>query len=244
MLLNTILPPDVNPQLLPAVHPLAKDPPFQDGLTVRDLPLSAYPTMPRESHPIHSASDIALQRAPGSHRCFPAAVHLSRLRIACTAFLLFLFHFQAFTADPPWPTLTGTFATFQAPPEMVRTANTLNVNGNIEIYDYPGFSLTFETSAGALPRGIKTDFAKALAYWSAERRKNWRVNHYLEDDQHLAYAAIRTVDDPTFRDVRLYHLSFGLAAGDKPFSIHIRFQRPEDLPAIERLLQSLKLKTL
>ncbi|MEI9898333.1 MAG: hypothetical protein WDN28_31865 [Chthoniobacter sp.] len=97
---------------------------------------------------------------------------------------------------------------------------------SIEVYECPNFSLTFESGNGALPRELRTDFEKAVAYWSGERRKDWRVSTYLEDDQHLAYAAIRTTGDPTFRDPRPLHLSFGFAAGDKPFAIHIRFQRP------------------
>ncbi|MEZ0257875.1 MAG: hypothetical protein ACAI37_21530 [Chthoniobacter sp.] len=196
--------------------------------------------MHRAFPPIPSTPAAAPQQAYLSRWSFPVAA----LRTAGVVFLLFTLTFQARAADPAWHALVGTFATFQAPPDLVRNANTMNVNGNIEIYDCPDFSLTFESGAGALLRETQSDFAKALAYWSTERRKNWRVNTYLEDDQHLAYAAIRTVDDPAFRDPRPFHLSFGLAAGDKPFSIHIRFHQPEDLVTIERVLQSLKLKTL
>lgn len=155
-----------------------------------------------------------------------------------------VFTLPAFAADSEGHRLAGAYATFQAPAGMARNTSNPKADGGIEIYDSPEFSLAFECGTGALPRELRTDFEKAVAYWSTERRKNWRVNSYLEDEQHLAYAAIRTGDDPTFRDPRPYHLSFGFAAGDKPFSIHFRFQRPEDLTAIERLLQSLKLKTL
>jgi hypothetical protein len=160
------------------------------------------------------------------------------------AFLLIAFAIQTFAADTEGHRLAGAYATFQAPAGMARNTSNPKADGGIEIYDGPDFSLAFECGTGALPRELRTDFEKALAFWSAERRKNWRVNSYLEDDQHLAYAAIRTIDDPTFRDPRPYHLSFGFAAGDKPFSIHFRFQSAADLAAIERLLQSLKLKTL
>jgi hypothetical protein len=34
-----------------------------------------------------------------------------------------------------------------------------------------------------------------------------------------------------------------LAVGDRPFSIHVRFTRPNDLIAVERLLQSLQFKS-
>lgn len=165
-------------------------------------------------------------------------------RIARTFFFLLIFAVQIFAADPAWLSLTGAYGSFQAPPGMARNLGTQKMDGNIESYEGPDFSLTFECGAGALPRELQADLEKAVAQWAAQRRKDWRVNTYLEDEQKLAYAAIRTASDPSFRDPRPYHLSFGFAAGDKPFSIHFRFQRPEDLVAIERLLQSLKLKTL
>lgn len=170
---------------------------------------------------------------------FPASLVHSKI-----FFLLLLLHVQAFAADPPWQTRAGAYASFQAPSDMARDTVTPKADGNIEIFDGTAFSLTFQCATGALPRELQTDLEKAIAYWSKERLKNWRVNTYLEDDQKLAYAAIRTVADPSFRDPRPYHLSFGFAAGDKPFSIHFRFSRPEDLVAIEKLLQSIKLKTL
>lgn len=158
--------------------------------------------------------------------------------------LLLVLTLQAVAAEPDWHALGGSYATFQAPAGMVRNTDNPKVDGTIEIFDCPDFSLIFQSGNGALPRELRADLQKAIAFWSAERKKNWSVNTYLEDDQHLAYAAIRTADDPSFRDPRSHHLSFGFAAGDKPFSIHFRFRRPEDLASIERLLQSIKLKTL
>jgi hypothetical protein len=149
----------------------------------------------------------------------------------------------AIAADPAWRPLAGAFATFQAPPGMAPSTETHGAEGNFERFECPDFSLTFDSDARALPRELQTDLVKAIAYWSTERRKNWKVNTYVEDDKHLAFAAIRTVNDSTFLDSRPFHLSFGLAAGDKPFAIHFRFRHPEDLTTIERLLQSLKLKT-
>lgn len=166
------------------------------------------------------------------------------LRLACAILLPLVFALQALAADSDWHSMTGAWGTFQAPADMIRNTDSSKAGENLEIFECPSFSLSFESGNGALPRELQTDLEKAVAYWSTECRKNWKVNTYLEDDQHLAYAAIRTANDPSFHDHRPLHLSFGFAAGDKPFSIHIRFQRPEDLTAIERLLQSLKLKTL
>jgi hypothetical protein len=156
-------------------------------------------------------------------------------------FLLLLFTRPALAADSAWHLVDGTYATFQAPPGMTCTTQAPKIGG-IEIFDGPSFSVAFECGASTLPRELQADFAKALGYWSEARRKDWKVNTYLEDDQHLAYAAIRTTADSIFRDPRPYHLSFGFAAGENPFSIQFRFQHPEDVAAIDRLLQSLKLK--
>ncbi|MEP6668537.1 MAG: hypothetical protein ABJF10_05255 [Chthoniobacter sp.] len=169
-----------------------------------------------------------------------------RLRLAGAIFLPLIFALRALAADSDWHSVTGAWATFQAPAAMVRSTDGAKAGegSTIEIFECPSFSVSFESGSGALPRELQTDLEKAVAAWSTEARKNWKVNMYLEDEHHLAYAAIRTANDPSFHDHRPGHLSFGLAAGEKPFSIHIRFQRPEDLAAIERLLKSLKLRTL
>jgi len=169
---------------------------------------------------------------------------LPMLRLALTILLPLVFALQAFAAGSDWHSITGAWGTFQAPADMLRNTDSSKAGESIEIFECPNFSISFESSNGALPRELQADLEKAVSFWATEIRKDWRVNTYLEDDQHLAYAAIRTANDPSFRDHRPLHLSFGFAAGDKPFSIHIRFQRAEDLTAIERLLQSIKLKTL
>jgi hypothetical protein len=201
---------------------------------------------------MHPASNLTPKTSDAAHRSTllwreAFAQCWSRLRgtrVAAAIWLLLLLALPAFAADTDWHPLAGNYASFQAPSGMVRSKENLKTGGGLEIFESSTISLSFECGNGALSRELRTDVEKAIAYWATERRKNWRVNHYLEDDQHLAYAAIRTVDDPTFHDPRPYHLSFGFASGDKPFAIHFRFLRAEDLDAVERILKSIKLKTL
>ena len=145
----------------------------------------------------------------------------------------------AMGSDVSWTEQDGRFATFLAPPGMVKDFSGQGIDTIQESYSSPNLMFYFDSEANSLPPYMQSKLEKATQAWTQERKIKWDKNIDVED--HIAVVC-GFIDQKQYPE-KPYYLYFGFAVDEGNFSLHFRFRSLDALNDIEPLLKSMKLKT-